>query len=672
MDKSSFVSVPASSQDASTDFCLSKTPQNSQQNTADKPIGNAVQNIGNAAQNTGNAAQNIAITHRAGPMLCLAGPGSGKTFTLVQHILFLIREEHISPERILVLTFSKAAAQEMEARYFRELRKNGSASSLRGRPFFGTFHALFFRILRSSFDVPLSLADTATRTKVLERLLGDFRHQKPEERDVTAMMAGISALKNGTLDALALENDRALSAVFQGYQEFLTSQHLIDFDDMALSCKALLSSHPDILRREQCRYDHILVDEFQDINAVQLKITLLLGALHRNYFVVGDDDQSIYGFRGSDPAVFQKFLSACPDARQVTLSVNYRCAEPILKAALQVIAENEHRLPKKITAARKSTQSVELSGFPGIFEETKAEAKILKEYLDDGGDPKDAAIILRTHAAAQSVADLISQQGIPIAGRKVSVPPCLLQILQDVGHYYQLAFELKTRGSADAALFYAVMNRPQRWFLPRDAGTGLQTPAMLLQRIPAGSPAKRDMEDFLYDLQVLTELSPKYGTAYLRNQTGLEAGVSEEQGGRETARIHKTFDRIEALAAAHRDIPGFLSALEKEEQLLRSCKGREEITKEGIRLLTMHACKGLEFSLVILPELNEGILPGRQAVQMGGIEEERRLFYVAMTRARDRLILHYQNANGKQPSRLLEPISGLEKKISLPFRFWDL
>ena len=180
------------------------------------------------------------------------------------------------------------------------------------------------------------------------------------------------------------------------------------------------------------------------------------------------------------------------------------------------------------------------------------------------------------------------------------------------------------------------------------------------------------MEDFLYDLQVLTELSPKYGTAYLRNQTGLEAGVSEEQGGRETARIHKTFDRIEALAAAHRDIPGFLSALEKEEQLLRSCKGREEITKEGIRLLTMHACKGLEFSLVILPELNEGILPGRQAVQMGGIEEERRLFYVAMTRARDRLILHYQNANGKQPSRLLEPISGLEKKISLPFRFWDL
>lgn len=615
-------------------------------------------------------------------MLCLAGPGSGKTFTLVQHILFLIRREHIAPERILVLTFSKAAAREMEERYFRELRKAETSSeggissaggnfSLRGKPFFGTFHALFFRILRSSSDIPLSLADTATRTKVLERLLGDYLHRKPEERDVTAMMAGISARKNGTLDALAAANDKALSFVCQGYQEFLNSQHLIDFDDMALSCQSLLSSRPDILQREQSRFDHILVDEFQDINAVQLSITLLLGAPHRNYFVVGDDDQSIYGFRGADPKVFQKFLAACPDARQVTLSVNYRCAEPILKAALKVIAENKNRLPKKITAARKGTQCAELAGFPSIFEETGAEAEILRAYLEDGGDPRDAALILRTHQAAQSAANLLAQQGIPIAGRKQEVPPCILQILKDVKNYYQLVFQLKTRGAADASLFFSVMNRPQRWFLPRDAGRGMQTPRLLLQRIPEGSPAKKDMEDFLYDLQVLSALTPRYGTAYLRNQTGLEAAVCQEQGGRENARIQKTFDRIEALAADS-DIPEFLSALEKEEQFLRSCKGREEITKEGIRLLTMHACKGLEFSLVILPELNEGILPGRQAVQTGGIEEERRLFYVAMTRARDRLILHYQNADGKQPSRFLEPLSFLEKKRLSPFSLWGL
>ncbi|MGN1022266.1 MAG: ATP-dependent helicase [Lachnospiraceae bacterium] len=652
-------SVPASHQDAGAFFSLSDSQKiNKQSSGGEKPIG--------------NAAQNRAITHKSGPMLCLAGPGSGKTFTLVQHILFLIREEHISPDRILVLTFSRAAAQEMEERYFRELRKAGISSSLRGKPYFGTFHALFFRILRANAGAPLSLINTDVKTKVLQRLFWDCCKKAPEERDILNLMAAISALKNGTLDALALEQDPVLAYASRGYEEYLRAMHLVDFDDFALSCRDLLVSNPDILQKEQSRFDHILVDEFQDINAVQLEITLLLGARHRNYFVVGDDDQSIYGFRGSDPNVFKKFLASCQEAEQVTLSVNYRCEEPILTAACKVIRENKNRLPKKITAAKKGTRKVELEGFSDLVKETEKEAEILHAYLDQGGDPKDAALILRTHASAQKIAGRLAQLGIPIAGRKIRLPAYLAKIYDDTAGYVRLARTLSQKGSADASLFLAVMNRPQRFFLPRDAGYGLQTKQMLLERIPQGSPARQDMEAFLSDLSAIALLSPMRGAEYLRYQVGLEKAYQMEEGGRENQRIQNAFDAIGRLSAACRDLAGFEQALLQEKARLQSLRGREEVTKEGVQLLTMHACKGLEFSLVILPECNEGILPGRQSVQTGNIEEERRLFYVAMTRAREHLVLHYEKGNGAQPSRFLEPLAGLEKKTPSPFSFWGL
>lgn len=605
-------------------------------------------------------------------MLCLAGPGSGKTFTLVQHILFLIQEEHVAPDRILVLTFSRAAAQEMEERYFRELRKAGKPSSLRGKPFFGTFHALFFRILKAHSSAQLALVATDAKTKVLQRLFWDCCKKAPEERDILDLMAAISAMKNGTLDDLALAQDPVLAYASRGYAAYLRAMHLVDFDDFALSCRELLLGSPDILQREQSRFDHILVDEFQDINAVQLQITLLLGARHQNFFVVGDDDQSIYGFRGADPEVFQKFLAACPGAEQVTLSVNYRCEEPILTAACKVIAQNQNRLPKKITAAKKGTRKVELEGFANLLEETEKEAQILRAYLDQGGDPRDAALILRTHASAQKVAGRLAQLGIPIAGRKIRLPAYLTGIYDDTAGYVRLARELSQKGSADASLILAVMNRPQRYFLPKDAGYGPQTRELLLGRIPKGSPARKDMEEFLADVAAIGLLSPMRGFSYLRFQVGLEKAVQTEQGGRENERIRNVFDAIGQLAAKSPDLASFEEALLQEKARLQSLRGREEVTKEGVQLLTMHACKGLEFSLVILPECNEGVLPGRQSVQTGNIEEERRLFYVAMTRAREQLVLHYREGDGAQPSRFLEPLAYLEQKKSSPFARWGL
>lgn len=591
-------------------------------------------------------------------MLCLAGPGSGKTFTLVQHILFLTQNEHVPPDRILVLTFSRAAALEMQERYLRDVQKQ-TGSPPEKTPFFGTFHALFFQILRKESRTPLSIADTKTRVNIIKRLLGDIEHRTPDEESVLEAMAEISSYKNGTLDTKTQQEDRNLPYLLRGYGSFLKESHLIDFDDMASRCLELLRSDPLLLAREQSRFDAILVDEFQDINAVQLDATLLLGASHRNYFVVGDDDQSIYGFRGADPNVFRKFLKACPDAEQVTLDINYRCQAKILHAALAVIAQNKNRIPKKILAGRKPGAPVEMKGFENLDQETRAEAAIIKEAISSGKNPSDIAVILRTHQKAWQIGEALSLLGVPVSESVFHVPAFVFTVLSDIRDYFLVCSEF-AEGAADPEHIRHIMNRPQRYFIAEDFGEKKVSAKELLMRTPPESPAGREMARFLEDFHRMETLRASSAVIYLRSTMGLEAFEKKEQRGKEDKRITEIFDGVQKMAA-HFSHDGLAKELDGRMQKLRTCKGKKKKTGEGVRLLTCHACKGLEFPIVILPELNEGVLPSRQAVGDAALEEERRLLYVAMTRAKEQLYLHYLDAQGKRMSGFLSPLSYLNR-----------
>ena len=440
--------------------------------------------------------------------------------------------------------------------------------------------------------------------------------------------------------------------MFRKYQKALEQKRLIDFDDMLVYCYELLSERPDICKIWQQQFPYILIDEFQDISRVQYDIVRLLGEPNHNIFVVGDDDQSIYGFRGAKPEMMKQFLKDYPEAEQCLLGVNYRCASPIVEAAGRVIAKNRNRMPKKISAAKGrktatnskyNSEALEIREFAQLSEENDTIREKIMEYRSRGIPYQEMAVLFRTNTQARSLSSKLMEFNIPFI-MKERLPNLYEHwIVQDILTYVRIA-----QGNRERGQVLRVINRPKR-YVHRNAFT---EPYVDFEELKSFYEDKDWMlgrlEQLQYDLSMLAKMKPYAAVNFIRRGIGYDEYIREYADYRGI----RADDMMEILDELLEEAKGqdsfdtwfdYMQAYKEElkEQAKKSYGQQGKGENDSVMLMTMHGAKGLEFECVFIPDANEGITPHSKSVLNADMEEERRMFYVAMTRAKEHLHIYY-------------------------------
>lgn len=576
--------------------------------------------------------QREAVCCGSGPCEVIAGPGSGKTLVLTERILYLIGQMHVAPSQILVLTFSRSAAAEMKERF---LSRSGEKNK---GVLFGTFHSVFFYILKESTRTEYSLLDQGRKDKLLQQLI---RNYYPDPDDRPSIEEAEKSLRSESRDFPQREHMEELR---RDYHTFLRENGYIDFDDMILMCRRLLTSDEKVLAYWRSRFRFILVDEFQDINAEQYEILKLLTS-GEGLFVVGDDDQSIYGFRGSSPAIMERFMTDFAGAGRIFLSSNYRCSGCICKASSRMIAANKMRIAKTVSAARPMGDKTVLKGFPSENDEYEYMLREIKRLTPL--QQRETAVIVRTNTHVVKIGNYLSQRGVICSGQANPAQEILQTVIRDLQAYYSLSKGM-CAGLLSRQSLYRVMNRPDRFILRSAAQQDYVTPDSLLAMARSRRGSVDAVSEMLRDLRILSSLDPEGFVRYLFDAVGYGEWAASHLGNAEALQSVKNL--ILRFAGCSGDMEELIRTL------LQSSSQNDPKKQSGVRIMTMHVCKGLEFDRVFLPGLNEGIIPVRRCSSPSDFEEERRLLYVAMTRARDHLEMLYvtgTRVNPRPPSRFL-------------------
>ena len=599
------------------------------------------------AASAGNREQREAILHASGPCLVLAGPGSGKTFVLIRHIRHLTEALHVPQEKLLVLTFSRAAAVQMRERYERE---TGAESRIT----FGTFHSVFYRLLKRVQGENRLVTDQDTEpllAQIIRRYTGDA---PPEMDEVRLAMTLARAVGEEKCDP-SLSFADSFPMILGDYERALRGQGWIDFDGILLTFLSLLRENTVFRRQLQQRYTHVLVDEFQDINPVQYEILKLLAGGAGNLFGVGDDDQSIYAFRGSSPDICRRFLTDYPDAHRVVLRVNYRCSADIVLASSLVVRENKNRLEKRMQAKNASEVPVRLIAAENERREEEAVAAFLKSLPPS--KRRCCTLLFRTNTQLQHFRKVLD--GSADKGKAPSKSfPCS-EIAGDLCAYL-LCAEGVCAGAIPLESFSRILNRPNRLLFPELPHKRCLTRKEILSAV-SGAAGRRAVQELLDDLSLLGRVRPGIGFRYLLGTLGYAAYAKDGISGEALRGLEAFLETLQEAAEQSESLPAFLEKIEEAaaaERLREENQTRKPAppsSEGGPRLMTMHASKGLEFDTVLLPYCTEGRLPNRSAKSENEIEEERRLFYVAMTRAKHALLLFYAE-NPAGPSRFLDPL----------------
>lgn len=610
-----------------------------------------------------NKNQKMAVEHLDGPCLVLAGPGSGKTRVIADRIIYMIENCNVAPRRILAISFTKASSIDMKKRTM-SLSNNEQIKKVN----FGTFHSSFFRILRRYSGVKLEdLISEVDRFKLIKSILKHLKISNYSDDDVSDVLSEISLVKNEMMKSSDFESQTFSQSEFQDifrlYEKAKNAANKIDFDDMLILTYILLKKSPEILNIVRQVYKYILIDEFQDINRVQFEVIKLIAEPSNNVFAVGDEDQSIYGFRGARPDFMMDFEKYFESAKCIVLDVNYRSRKNIVQLSQNLIKNNKNRHEKNINSNRSESGEIRYI-YPKdtddeaniIAKEIKSlvESENIKEEKKSSNNEKklfeysDFAVIYRTNRQARAFVDVFMDNRIPFVLKDSARSIYDHWVSQDIISYLRIAANIGNNED-----WSRIINKPFRYISKSAVSSALKSDDFfqsLMNNSDIKDFQKKNLEELYDDLQYVRSLAPEYGISYIRSTLDYDRYILEYCHERKikAKQIVEILDELETSAKSYKSIFDYFKHIEnvREEIKKRTEKkttSMDNIETDGVVLTTMHSAKGLEFKNVYVAGVNDSVIPfipsDEEKPKDSNYEEERRLLYVGITRAKDNIVI---------------------------------
>ncbi|MBQ9199306.1 MAG: ATP-dependent helicase [Lachnospiraceae bacterium] len=592
--------------------------------------------------------QERAIKHVEGPCMVIAGPGSGKTAVITGRTKYLIESAGVSPADILVITFTRAAAAEMEQR-FKDMTK-GHDYHVR----FGTFHSIYFWIIKTAYKLSNSnIIKSEEKRKLIEKILSGMSLEYENKEDIiSGIIQEISLVK---CDMIDIENyyskdmpEDVFREVYKRFTREMTRIGKIDFDDMMVMCYELLNKRPDIL--ESCRniFKYIMIDEFQDSNKIQYEIFKLLAKPLYNVFVVGDDDQSVYGFRGARPEIMFLFEKDFKRTKKIFLVDNYRCDRAVTRVSSKLIADNKKRFDKKLVSKKTDEGIYKIIETKNVNVENEEIIRMVRERYEKGIPYENQAVLYRTNIEPRGLAYKLNQFNIPYT--MSDTLPNLFEhfVVRGVLDYMRFAM-----GEQSREIFLRIMNKPSR-YISRNLLTENMIDFDDLRYRARDKEYVVERIDKLYaDLRLIRKMRPYPALNFIRKAVGFDDYIKDyaEYRQLDADELYEILDEFAGMIVDFKSYADMFEFIEEYTEVMKN-QQIEEKNKKGLRLMTMHSSKGLEFDCVYIMNVVEGFVPYRKAKTSAEIEEERRMLYVAMTRARHELYVFIpEEVSGKTKNK---------------------
>ena len=574
--------------------------------------------------------QNEAILHLNGPMMVIAGPGSGKTTVITERVKSMIEVSGVEPSDILVITFTKAAAGEMESRF------HNITGNKKYKVRFGTFHSVFFWIVKTAYNLDNSnIISEKEKMTIIDKILKSLSLEYENKEDIlSSIIKEISLVK---CDLIDIENyysknmpENDFRSIYRKFADEMSRMKKIDFDDMLIICYELLKSRKDILKSCRRIFRYILVDEFQDSNLVQYEILKMLAKPDENVFVVGDDDQSVYGFRGARPEIMKQFEKDFKNTKIVKLGKNFRCDRNITRLSAKVIGKNKNRFEKKIISMSPNEGSVNVFLPKDMNEQLDMVVNHIKQSVKDGVCYEKQAVLYRTNIEPRRLAYRLNMNNIPYSIND-SMPNIFDSfVVQNVMDYMAIACGDRARGR-----FLRIINRPSRYIGRQEFMEDPVDLGKLRWRLREKEYAVSNIDKLMCDMKMLNKMRPFAALNYIRKGVGYDDYLKEYSSYRQldVTEFYDILDEFGSMIDNMTSYGELLSFAGEYREVMKN-RGSYGTENRGISLMTMHSAKGLEFDRVYIIDAVEGFTPYKKAKTESELEEERRMFYVAMTRAK--------------------------------------
>ncbi|MBO6115065.1 MAG: ATP-dependent helicase, partial [Lachnospiraceae bacterium] len=557
----------------------------------------------------------------------IAGPGSGKTAVITGRIKYLIESAGVSPADILVITFTRAAASQMEQR-FKAMTKGHDY-----RVRFGTFHSIYFWIIKTAYNLNnQSVISNDEKRKIIEKILAGMSLEYENKEDIiSSILSQISIVK---CDMINIENyyskdmpEDVFREVYRRFHHEMNRFGKIDFDDMMVMCYELLNKRPDILKSCRNIFKYIMVDEFQDSNKIQYEIFKLLAKPLENVFVVGDDDQSVYGFRGARPEIMFLFEKDFKNTRKYYLVDNYRCDRIITGVSSKLIADNKKRFDKKLVSKKFEEGKYEIVSTTDVNSENEAIIANVREHYALGIPYEEQAVLYRTNIEPRRLVYKLNQFNIPYT-LSDSLPNIFEHfVVKGVLNYMRFAM-----GDRSRAVFLQIMNKPSRYISRNLLIEDEIDFNELRYRARDKEYVVERIDKLMADLRLISKMRPYPALNFIRNAVGFDDYIKDYAEFRQldADELYEVLDEFASMIVDFKSYAEMFEFIEEYSEVLKK-QQIEERDKKGLKLMTMHSSKGLEFDCVYIMNVVEGCIPYRKAKTSAEIEEERRMLYVAMT-----------------------------------------
>lgn len=610
-----------------------------------------------------NDEQKEAVKHFKGPCMVLAGPGTGKTTIIVNRIMSLIKDYGVAPANILVVTFTKAAAKEMENRF---LNIKGYIKEYK-EVTFGTFHSVFFRILKYYKNYKIeNLINEKEKYTILKSIIRNLGYNFYEdEQALDAFANELSYIQNMLLDKKYNPSSCDYNQFWyidEKYKKYKNERNKFDYEDMITHCRDLLVNNNSVLNDLRQKYKYILIDEFQDINKAQFDTIRLIAYPDNNLFAVGDDDQSIYGFRGADPNIIREFANLLDNVKIITLIKNYRNNKSILNSAMSVVSYNKNRYDKHLKTLREFGKLPLIVRIEDFEEEARVIGEKIKDYCKEGRSYSNIAVLYRTNIQSRAIIEAFIDKNIPFICREGLSSIYNHWIYNDIICYLKASQNIERNNC-----IYKILNKPYRYIRRETVLSIINTGEDFLDSLIGyhriNMLQEKKLKELKNNIEKIRTMKTGKAVNFIRKYIGYEEYIKDYAYSKHinVKPLLEVLDEVESSAKKFDDIGEYLKHINYIENSIRH--GRNRLAeKNSVKVMTMHKAKGLEFNVVFITGVLEGLTPNvyKEELTVESLEEERRLFYVAMTRAKDELYLFapkYRFEKRMEQSRFLSEMA---------------